>query len=1302
MYNNFVFGRLWLQQRKKKMGVKPLGILMFFGVVLMQNSLAQKAFVVEEFFEYEISSVETGQGAVDLGFNPSPGYWDETNQVPHALLTFPVGGNKFNYQVAEETWVELLPEEARLLGSIETIDKLNAEKSITQQSGKTFGVLDLPAVRRNPKTDQLEKLVQVNLEVTAFSNLKGQSRSFTQTSVLSSGSGEWYRIGVAEDGVYKVSYAMLESMGIDMSGMNPNRINIYGNGQGMLNENNSAPRIDDLSLRDIMIVGDDDGSFDQTDYIVFYAKGPHDFTYQGGKIRHTTNNFTDTAYYFINVSGSANPSRIGNAQLSGASPTHVTSTFNDFYYIEEDELNLAKSGQEWMGDLFDVQLNKSYSFDIANLSLTDSVDIGALIGISTPTTINDAKFTVAYQGKSMEVEPVSGSGQGTTSPKARLSYNSFRVKQGSGSIDVSLTFDKDGMSSARGYLDYLEINCVRQLQMEGNQMEFYHLSSIGSGNVTEFILSNAADVDYIWEVTDNINPGQVNFSQGGSVSFKVSMDSLRTFVAFKDNQYLEPTYFGQVEHQNLHGLEYADIIMITTNDLMPAAQRLAAHHKTEGLSSHILTQQQIFNEFSSGMRDPVAIRHFLKMFYDRAGGDPLLYPRFCVIIGDCSYDYRNRLNSNSDYVITYESKESLTTGTYSTDDFYVILDDSEIMRGTDLMDMAVGRLPVATLEEAEGMVDKIIAYSGQASTTSAEHCGAVGEGVYGDWRNFVMMISDDSDSNAYFTDVENMYGILSSTHDELNIVKVHTDAYQETVTPGGERNPDATAEIDTRVNRGALLVNYIGHGGELGWAHEEVLNVPTINNWTNAPKLPVFMTATCEFSRYDDHDRVSAGEYVVLNSNGGGVGLFTTTRLVYTTSNRQLARVFYDTVADKVDGAPQYIGEIYRGSKNKFAINHGSSEARKFTYLGDPAVRFALPNHNVILDSVNGIAITSFLDTLKALSGVTISGHIENSQGALLNTFDGFVYPTIYDKISSLTTLGNSSGSTPAGFELWKNIVYRGKASVNDGRFTFSFIIPKDIAYNFGPGRFSFYAQNGADDANGVNEEPLIGGINTSAPADGQGPQIDLFMNNLNFVNGGITDASPVFIAKVFDDNGINMVGNGIGHNIEIRIDNESEPVILNDYYESDVDTYKSGEVRFQLSDLSAGEHTITFKVWDVYNNSSEEVIEFVVTEDENVAIDHLLNYPNPFTTNTEFSFEHNQVCDYLDVQIQIFTISGKLVKNIQERVNSDGFRVDGIFWDGRDEFGDKIGIGTYVYKLSVVNEAGKKEEKFEKLFILR
>jgi hypothetical protein len=748
------------------------------------------------------------------------------------------------------------------------------------------------------------------------------------------------------------------------------------------------------------------------------------------------------------------------------------------------------------------------------------------------------------------------------------------------------------------------------------------------------------------------------------------------------------------------------MIIITAPEFLQASNDLAAFHQTEGLSVHVVTTTQIFNEFSSGMRDATAIKSFLRMFYKRAGTNPNLIPKYCLLMGDGSYDNRNILSHNKNFIPTYESIETLSkTASYTSDDYFAILSDNGGMNNSDLLDVAIGRLPVKTLKEANEMVDKIIHYSRVGATMPAqENCNnSSSNTILSDWRNMTIKISDDGDNNHYFNDIENMYNKSRALYPEMNISKIHADAYVETSTAGGERNLNAEKEFKQQVQKGALLVNYIGHGGEVGLGHERYLTVPTILGWTNLNSMPIFMTATCEFARFDDHDRTSAGEYVVLNPNGGGIGLFTTTRLVYSTSNAALNSYFYDTVFDKVNNEAPRLGDIYVGTKNKYGLYSGDINYRKFALLGDPAVRLALPKHTIVTDSINGKSMSMTLDTINALSKVVIKGHIENSFGQKIEDFNGTITSKFYDKIANLKTLANSSDSYEANFSVWKNLIYKGKASVKNGDFVFSFIVPKDISFQFGNGRISYYAENGEEDANGYTEQPIIGGVNKNAAEDNEPPSISLYMNNDKFVSGGITDENPSLYAEVFDENGINTVGNGIGHNIEAVIDkNTTNTIVLNDFYESDLDTYKSGKINYPFEKLEAGNHTLSLKVWDVYNNSQDEMIEFVVALNEELALDHVLNYPNPFTTRTEFSFEHNQVCDYLDVQIQVFTISGKLVKTINKRAHTDGYRINGIIWNGTDDYGDSIGRGVYVYKVKVVNEQGDKIEKFEKLVVLK
>jgi hypothetical protein len=501
------------------------------------------------------------------------------------------------------------------------------------------------------------------------------------------------------------------------------------------------------------------------------------------------------------------------------------------------------------------------------------------------------------------------------------------------------------------------------------------------------------------------------------------------------------------------------------------------------------------------------------------------------------------------------------------------------------------------------------------------------------------------------------------------------------------------------VEQGAMIVNYIGHGDEVGWTGERVLNTDDIRNWTNGKRLPLFFTATCEFSRFDDPSRTSAGELVMLNPNGGGIALFTTVRMVQTGGNAALNSFFFNHVAlgENVTDRPT-LGEIFMRTKNSYT-EHDKND-RSFTFLGDPVISLAYPVEKVVTTHINLELVTAIPDTLKSFQKITISGKITDMQNNDLTAFNGTVYPSVFDKKSEYKTIGNK---TPERiFSMQNNLIYRGKASVVNGKFSFSFIVPKDISYEIGYGRISYAADNGKTDAAGYYENVIIGGTSDSFPADNRGPEIRLYMNDEHFVNGGVTSENPTLLVKLMDENGINITGKGVGRDISMTVNNDhAKNVVLNDYYQSKLNSYQEGEVRYKMKGLPQGKNMLTMRAYDAYNNSSDAMLEFVVATSEEMALQHVLNYPNPFTTSTTFHFDHNKAGEPLAVMVQVFTISGRLVKTLQTETFTAGNHFDQLSWDGRDDYGDPIGKGVYIYKVKVKSTLGKSAEEFQKLVIL-
>jgi hypothetical protein len=823
--------------------------------------------------------------------------------------------------------------------------------------------------------------------------------------------------------------------------------------------------------------------------------------------------------------------------------------------------------------------------------------------------------------------------------------------------------------------------------------------------VARFNLLNAGSVQEIWEVSDPANARRIVFnSTGNQLSFTLPTETLREFIAFTGSTFKTPALFGSVGNQNIHALgqsERIDMVIVSPARLISQAEELAEIHRNhpeEPLNVEVVRLNQIYNEFSSGMRDVTAIKWLMKMIYDRADNNPDLLPRYLLLFGDGSYDNVNFTQSNTNLIPTYQSLNSLSpTRSYVSDDYFGLLSDDDGESSTDLMDISVGRLVVKNQAEAASVVSKIRRYI--ENPQSADPTCSDNGSSFGSWRNIIALVADDEDGNDHMEKSRTISEQIESYTKVFNLERIFTDAFQQVATPGGNRYPGVNEAIDRRVRNGAFIINYIGHGGELGWAQERILDIPTILAWNNTYSMPIFMTATCEFTRFDDPLRTSAGEFVLLNSGGGGIALLTTTRLVYAGPNFRLNREFYDALFNRPDTEDFIrLGDVYRDCKNN-SVAPGLPNHRNFSLIGDPALPMAVPREQVDISTITD-TLGNPVDTLKALGVARVTGSVVSSEsGQALNSFNGLVEATVFDRVKERTTLGNDGGNVFT-YPTQEDIIYRGVAEVTGGNFTFDFVIPKDISFAVDTtARISLYAFSTETDATGFEDGLGIGGRDENAVDDGEGPDIELFMNDENFVFGGHTNREPILLAKVFDPNGINTVGTGIGHDISAVIDGDvANTLILNDYYESDLNTFKSGTVRYPFDELEPGNHSIELTVWDVHNNSNKSYLEFVVAESEELAIERVLNYPNPFTTRTEFFFEHNQSCEFLNVLIQIYTVSGKLVRTINTVSNTDGFRNEPIPWDGRDDYGDRLATGTYVYKVSVMNPAGEKDEKFEKL----
>lgn len=1282
--------------------VNKLIIILFFLSLVFSRSYGQESDLKKE-INWKSDSIKSDKNVLNFNsaefprFNPV-----QFGALPMVYLKFPV--STLNNVVT----IKLVKLSGAILSFGDTDEKLiknniqlNYQTVIANK--KPYLLISfLPILKQN---GGLQKVDAYDIEINGIQQLSVSNnllRSYANNSVLAS--GNWYKIAVKDEGIYKLSFDFLRNLGIDLNTLNPKNIRVYGNGGAPLPQNNLENRFDDLQENAIQVVGEADGKFDNTDYVLFYASGNIKWkqNLNNPYFEHKSNDYTDSSYYFINVDKGVGK-RINSINNNAIPSNYNTNEYNDYQLYEKDFYTLVtssiKSGRVWYGEDFEFSTSRNFDFNSAGIVLNAPAFIKTNM-VLRANTISSASVKVNNQ--------VLYNLQATALPLnfetdfARPVQNVTSINTLTGNtLTVNINYNKPN-STANAWLDFIEVNFRRQLILSQSFLKFRDLNSIANDRVTQFTINNVNTGVQFWDVTNGIAPVQQNVDLiGSTASFNSNTNILREFVAFSPTAFKEPVAFGKIANQNLHALPQADLIILSDPQWLNEAKRLGDFRKAEqNLSYHIVTPAQIFNEFSSGGREATAIRDFMKMFYDRANFNPLLGPKYLLLFGKGSFDNRMLKFKENNFIVTYQSENSISpTQSYTSDDYFGLLDDIEgdfpedFVNNPGLLDVAVGRIPVKSVSEAKDVVDKLISYADSKS--------------FGDWRNQFTIVADDEDNNLHLNQAEANAALILSKTNNPNIDKIYFDAYKQESGAGGNSYPEVEVALNQKVNNGTLLINYTGHGGESGWAEERVLTLKSINNWNNPLNLPIIFTATCSFSRWDDPEITSGGELALLKKSAGVPGLFSTTRIVFASYNFDLNQSFLRAMFNPTSQNKKVtFGSVFKEAKNN-NIGGLNINSRNFTLLGDPSTLFPIPINKIATTSINS-KTAGVADTLRAGQKVNIKGIITNESGVKLTNFNGFIFPSVYDKPNTITTLGQDrqiNGSYTQTFMQQKNIIYKGKATVNNGDFSFDFIIPKDINLQIGKGKLSYYADDALIDATGNNMEVNIGGISTNFNTDVIGPDINIFLNDEKFVSGGITNTNPTLLVKLKDQSGINTTGIGIGHDIVATLsfqNKKDQTIILNEFYQATLDSYQQGVVTYPITNLEAGLYTLKLKAWDVFNNSSEQTVTFEVRPKENLEIAHVLNYPNPFTTQTSFQFEHNQPNQDLEVQINIKTISGKLIKTINQSVNSLGNRVNNIFWDGRDDFGEKIGRGVYIYELKVRSvSSGKSIQKIEKLVLL-
>lgn len=1134
------------------------------------------------------------------------------------------------------------------------------------------------------------------------SNFSTQSNLNIENSVLAT--GDWYRFYVKKSGVYRLSKTFLQGLGLNTN-VDPRRIKIYGNGGRMVPLRNSEYYPNDLTENAIQFVGENDGVFDNQDYILFYAEGVDNWSQENFT---NLNLYEEKSYYYVTVSGDLGK-RIPEMSQPTANPTTTITTFDDYQFHEVDNTNVLELGRIWFGESFSITDERTFDFTFPNLVTTVPVDFNMhFVTESSVATV----FSAEANGQAIGSQSFSAVNP-DSSVKAINASIKNAIPISSDNIAVKIKYDNNGVPSSKAYLNFIRVKAKRNLTGYNKQFRFQAAEAGTNIGVGEYQISNASSINQVWDITDIYNVQKIENTSGSGFAFRTNLGEIKKYIAVDGNDYYSPLKDSKskVENQNLKGTVFkngqgqfqdVDYLIITPKNLATQAEKLANFHRNYSqMNVKVIHLENIYQEFSSGKQDIGAIRNFVKYVYFNASSSDKRV-KYVNLFGDASFDFKNRIQQNTNIVPIYQSANSFTDSeqSFASDDFFGLMDDDEgridyytengswtsSIKG---LDIAVGRMIAGSTQQADELVNKVIEYHDIKS--------------YGNWRNNYVAISDDSDKSSDASlqfRQNNLSDIIVAQKPFINVKKILMDSYVQEASAGGKRYPKAREELFAAFEKGALVFNYLGHGGEDGLSGERVWEKSDGQNLNNRYKYPLFITITCSFSRFDNPTRPAAGEYTYWNPKGGAISMITTVRSI----GQGPAEVFNDKLAEYIfsynANNENSIAENLRLAKN---FSPGSATNVVF-YLGDPALKLALASPKVVLTKVNDIAVTDAIPDFQSLAYVKISGEVQADNGSLLTTYNGELAINIFDKEITRATLNNDNFSLSINFRVLGETIFRGNASVVNGKFELGFVVPRDIRIPVGNGKISFYAKRNQIhlDKTGYNTDIKIGGININAVADNTGPRVKLYMNDETFVNGGITNSSPFLLALLEDENGINTAS-GIGHDIVGILDgDETNPYIMNDYYETELDDHTKGRVYFPYRNLAPGLHTITFKAWDVYNNPITAEIQFVVVGDETITLKNVLNYPNPFVSYTEFWFSHNRPFEPLEVQVQVMTITGKIVWTKNQTVINEGFLSRDIIWDGKDDFGDRIGKGVYVYKLTVKSTlSNKRAEKIEKLVIL-
>ena len=1092
--------------------------------------------------------------------------------------------------------------------------------------------------------------------------------SYAERSVLAD--GHWVKIRVSESGVCRMSFSELRSAGLE-----PSQVRVFGYGGAQKEQDFSKPNIDDLPQVPVY-VGED--------YILFYVQGPISWTYNGSRFAHTRNTYSDFGYYLLS-DDAGDMLLFPEAEAVSGSPTDVT--YYSYYQVQdEDSVNLidrtgvSGGGRTFYGEQFAAGQTRTFTFSTPYANGDNSsVYIDMAANAATTSTVK-AKLNNT-SSKSIYISSIPD--HYTFGVAGTISMNGASEEQNQ---RVTIQFVNSN-ASALAWLNYIEITTPSELVMTGSYMGIRSLVNRNTTNPVRFLLRNTTASTQIWDVTDlaAIQRMPTTMVDDQLAWVGTQADGVHEYIAVNTDgtKFVQAEVVGEVKNQNLHALSNIDYIIICPEGYEDVSEDLAkAHEAKQAITYAIVTDQQVYNEFSSGTPDATAYRWLMKMLYDRAKNGIGQQPRWLLLMGHGTFDNRKLLrNSGTSLLLTYQSKNSVNEiKAYATDDYFAYLDDNEGAIDTQgRMDIGVGRLPVESLDEARTTVDKLIQYIRNEQT--------------GKWKNQLVYLADDGENGTHTETAEKSAELVRIKNPDFIVHKIFLDAYPQEVNASGESYPLAKNRVLNLLKNGVLFFNYSGHGGYNAITNESILNLKDIAGMTNKNQA-FWLFATCNFAQCDAGKR-SAAETAVLNPKGGAIGILAATRTVYASQNTNLNRSVCDTLFGHSDvfHYDMTLGEAISIGKNLL----GSDENKlAYVLLGDPCMRLNYPTdyHVETLTEMN---------TLNALSVQHVEGRIIDEDLNTVSDFNGKVDITIYDKMQSIPTRDNdNAGGDPRviAYNDYPNTIFSGATDVKDGLFNYTFMVPKDIRYNFDNGRIVYYAVTADSletaEAVGHFEQFIIGGTGSTVAIDTIGPEMEIYLNSPAFRNGDKTYATPRFFANLYDKNGINTAGAGIGHDLMLIIDDDPKMIYsLNEYFTAANNSYQAGQVSYLMEELANGPHSLTFRAWDLLNNSTTKSLNFIVEAGLDPSIYNVTTYPNPVQQSgvVHLIVNYDQPDELIETEIYLYNTAGQMVYS-HKQDNPDAVSIN------LPSLG--LNTGVYIYSVKIKSASSKYSTTSGKIIVTK